>query len=190
MVEGHPVECGKIETELFHLFVPAGNCGDEYRGNKFREKYWGETMGKTILTAKHITKLFPGMKALDDVDFDLQEGEVHILVGENGAGKSTLAKCLLGAYKPEEGEVRLDGQVVKFNGTKEALARGIVAVYQEFTLVPYISVAQNIFLNREYKTKLGLIDHKKMEEEAAKLLKALNCEYMNPKDYVKNLSIA
>ena len=60
------------------------------------------------------------MKALDDVDFDLQEGEVHILVGENGAGKSTLAKCLLGAYKPEEGEVRLDGQVVKFNGTKEA----------------------------------------------------------------------
>ena len=190
MVEGHPVECGKIETELFHLFVPAGNCGDEYRGNKFREKYWGETMGKTILTAKHITKLFPGMKALDDVDFDLQEGEVHILVGENGAGKSTLAKCLLGAYKPEEGEVRLDGKVVKFNGTKEALARGIVAVYQEFTLVPYISVAQNIFLNREYKTKLGLIDHKKMEEEAAKLLKALNCEYMNPKDYVKNLSIA
>ena len=91
MVEGHPVECGKIETELFHLFVPAGNCGDEYRGNKFREKYWGETMGKTILTAKHITKLFPGMKALDDVDFDLQEGEVHILVGENGAGKE-LAK--------------------------------------------------------------------------------------------------
>ena len=73
MVEGHPVECGKIETELFHLFVPAGNCGDEYRENKFREKYWGETMGKTILTAKHITKLFPGMKALDDVDFDLQQ---------------------------------------------------------------------------------------------------------------------
>ena len=104
-------------------------------------------------------------------------------------GKSTLAKCLLGAYKPEEGEVRLD-QVVKFNGTKEALAKGIVAVYQEFTLVPYISVAQNIFFNREYKTGLGLIDHKKMEEgEAAKLLKALNCEYINPKDYVKNLSI-
>ena len=147
-------------------------------------------MGKTILTAQHITKLFPGMKALDDVDFDLQEGEVHILVGENGAGKSTLAKCLLGAYKPEEGEVRLDGRAVKFNGTKEALAKGIVAVYQEFTLVPYISVAQNIFLNREYKTRLGLIDHKKMEEEAAKLLKALNCEYINPKDYVKNLSIA
>ena len=116
-----------------------------------------------------------------------RKGQVHILVGENGAGKSTLAKCLLGAYKPEEGEVRLDGQVVKFNGTKEALARGIVAVYQEFTLVPYISVAQNIFLNREYKTKLGLIDHKKMEEEAAKLLKALNCELHESQRLCKEL---
>ena len=109
-------------------------------------------MGKTILTAKHITKLFPGMKALDNVDFDLREGEVHILVGENGAGKSTLAKVILGAYKAEEGEITFDNEIVKFNGTKDALAKGIVAVYQEFTLVPYITVAQNIFLNREYKT--------------------------------------
>lgn len=147
-------------------------------------------MGKTILTAKHITKLFPGMKALDDVDFDLREGEVHILVGENGAGKSTLAKVLLGAYKAEEGEITFDGKPVKFNGTKDALAKGIVAVYQEFTLVPYISVAQNIFLNREYKTKLGLIDHKRMENEARELLKSLNCEYIDVKGFVKNLSVA
>ena len=118
-------------------------------------------MGKTILTASHITKIFPGMKALDNVDFDLREGEVHILVGENGAGKSTLAKVMLGAYKAEEGEITLDGEVVKFNGTKDALEKGIVAVYQEFTLVPYISVAQNIFLNREYRTKLGLLDLKR-----------------------------
>lgn len=127
-------------------------------------------MGKTILTAKHITKLFPGMKALDNVDFDLREGEVHILVGENGAGKSTLAKVILGAYKAEEGEITFDNEIVKFNGTKDALAKGIVAVYQEFTLVPYITVAQNIFLNREYKNKFGLIDHKRMEKEAAELL--------------------
>ncbi len=147
-------------------------------------------MGETILTARHITKLFPGMKALDNVDFDLKAGEVHILVGENGAGKSTLAKVILGAYKAEEGEVTFDGEVVKFNGTKEALEKGIVAVYQEFTLVPYISVAQNIFLNREYKTKLGLIDHKRMEEEARELLKSLNCEYIDVKSYVKNLSVA
>lgn len=147
-------------------------------------------MGKTILTAKHITKLFPGMKALDNVDFDLREGEVHILVGENGAGKSTLAKVILGAYKAEEGEITFDNEIVKFNGTKDALAKGIVAVYQEFTLVPYITVAQNIFLNREYKNKFGLIDHKRMEKEAAELLKSLNCEYINVKSYVKNLSVA
>ena len=147
-------------------------------------------MGKTILTAKHITKLFPGMKALDNVDFDLREGEVHILVGENGAGKSTLAKVILGAYKAEEGEITFDNEVVKFNGTKDALAKGIVAVYQEFTLVPYITVAQNIFLNREYKNKIGLIDHKRMEKEAAELLKSLNCEYINVISYVKNFNVA
>lgn len=147
-------------------------------------------MGETILTARHITKLFPGMKALDNVDFDLKAGEVHILVGENGAGKSTLAKVILGAYKAEEGEVTFDGEVVKFSGTKEALEKGIVAVYQEFTLVPYISVAQNIFLNRECRTKLGLIDHKRMEDEARELLKSLNCEYIDVKSYVKNLSVA
>ena len=81
------------------------------------------------------------------MDFDLQEGEVHILVGENWRRKSTLAKCLFGAYKPEEGEVRLDGQVVKFNRTKEALARGIVAVYQEFTLWFHISALPRIFFS-------------------------------------------
>lgn len=151
---------------------------------------WEVKMGKTILTASHITKVFPGMKALDNVDFDLREGEVHILVGENGAGKSTLAKVILGAYKAEEGEITLDGAPVKFNGTKEALEKGIVAVYQEFTLVPYISVAQNIFLNREYKTKLGLLDHRRMEAEAQALLKSLNCEYIDVKSYVKNLSVA
>ena len=75
MVEGHPVECGKIETELFHLFVPAGNCGDEYRGNKFREKYWGETMGKTILTAKSYHQTFSGHEGLDDVDLICRKGK-------------------------------------------------------------------------------------------------------------------
>lgn len=97
---------------------------------------------------------------------------------------------MLGAYKAEEGEITLDGEVVKFNGTKDALEKGIVAVYQEFTLVPYISVAQNIFLNREYRTKLGLLDHKRMEAEAQELLQSLNCEYIDVKSYVKNLSVA
>lgn len=147
-------------------------------------------MGKTILTAHNITKAFPGMKALDNVDFDLQAGEVHILVGENGAGKSTLAKVILGAYKQEEGEVYFEGEKMEVFGTKDAIAKGIVAVYQEFTLVPFLNVAQNIFLNREYRNKLGLINHKRMEEEAAALLKSLNCEYINVKTPVKKLSVA
>ncbi len=147
-------------------------------------------MGKTILTAKHITKLFPGMKALDDVDFDLQEGEVHILVGENGAGKSTLSKCILGAYQAEEGEIIYQGEPVKFSGTKDALARGIAAVYQENSLVPYLNAAQNIFLNREYRTAAGLLDSKRMEKEAKDLLVSLNCDYINIKKPVKMLSTA
>lgn len=147
-------------------------------------------MGKTILTAVGITKVFPGMKALDKVDFDLRAGEVHILVGENGAGKSTLAKVILGVYKQDEGEVFFEGEKMEVSGTKDAIAKGIVAVYQEFTLIPYLSVAQNIFLNREFRTKLGFIDHKKMESEAEALLKSLNCEYINVKAPVKQLSVA
>ncbi len=143
-----------------------------------------------ILNAYGMSKYFPGMKALDNVDFDLRAGEVHILVGENGAGKSTLAKCFLGAYIPEEGEIVFQGEKVKFSSAKDALEKGIAAVYQEFTLVPYLTVAQNIYLNREFKTKAGLIDHKKMEQEAKKLLEMLNCGYINVKSVVKRLSVA
>ncbi len=145
---------------------------------------------ETILTAKGITKLFPGVKALEDVDFDLRKGEVHILVGENGAGKSTLAKCLLGAYIPEKGEITFQGDPMRFTEAKDALDKGIAAVYQEFTLVPWLSVAQNIFLNREYRTRFGLIDKKRMEEEAHRLLASLNCDYIDVKSMAKRLSVA
>lgn len=147
-------------------------------------------MSETILTANGITKLFPGVKALDNVDFELKKGEVHILVGENGAGKSTLAKVLLGAYIPESGEIKLEGKPVSLKSAKDGLANGIAAVYQEFTLVPYLNVSQNIFLNREPLNKVGLVDHKKMEKDAAELLKSLNSDYINVKAYVKSLSVA
>ena len=147
-------------------------------------------MDNIILKAKGITKLFPGVKALDSVDFDLKAGEVHIIVGENGAGKSTLAKVLLGAYKPEEGEIFLNDKKVIFNNTKDGLNNGIVAVYQEFTLVPFLNVAQNIFLNREYRNRIGLINNKNMENEAKKILNELNCNYIDVKTLVKNLNIA
>jgi ABC-type sugar transport system ATPase subunit len=147
-------------------------------------------MDDPILTATGITKQFPGVKALDNIDFDLRAGEVHILVGENGAGKSTLAKVILGAYRQDGGDIYFQGEKMNFSSTKEALAKGIVAVYQEFTLIPWLDVAQNIFLNREYRTKLGLVDRKRMEKEASDLLKTLNCEYINAKSPVKMLSVA
>ena len=144
----------------------------------------------TILTATGITKLFPGVRALDKVDFDLRAGEVHILVGENGAGKSTLSKCLFGVYIPEEGEIVFRGEKVSFTQAKDALEKGIAAVYQEFTLVPYLTVAQNIFLNREYRTRIGLLDKKRMEREAGELMATLNCDYINVRSVVKKLSVA
>ncbi len=147
-------------------------------------------MQETILTARGITKVFPGVKALDKVDFDLRAGEVHILVGENGAGKSTLSKCILGAYVPEEGEIVFQGKTMRFTEAKDALDMGIAAVYQEFTLVPYLSVAQNIFLNREYKNALGLIDHRRMRKEAHEILSSLNCDYIDAGQVVKKLSVA
>jgi len=147
-------------------------------------------MGEVILEARKITKVFPGVKALDKVDFDLRSGEVHILVGENGAGKSTLAKVILGVYQQDNGEILLDNQKIELKSTIEGLENGIVAVYQEFTLVPHLSVAQNIFLNREYKNKFGLIDHARMEKEAREILKTLNCNYIDVKEEVVHLSVA
>jgi len=147
-------------------------------------------MDNVILTTRAITKEFPGVKALDSVDFDLRSGEVHILVGENGAGKSTLSKVILGAYIPEGGEIYLGDEKVSFKSTRDALQRGIAAVYQEFTLIPYLNVAQNIFFNREPRNKYGLIDHKKMERDAKKLLESLNCDYINVKLPTKFLSVA
>ncbi len=145
---------------------------------------------KTLLQARGITKLFPGVKALNSVDLDIEAGRVHILMGENGAGKSTLAKCLLGAYIPDEGELIFDGEPVHFKNANDAIRKGIVAVYQEFTLVPYLSVAQNIFLNREPRKKSGLIDKKKMEQKARELLDSLNCGYIHVKSVTKTLSVA
>ncbi|MCI8853123.1 MAG: sugar ABC transporter ATP-binding protein [Lachnospiraceae bacterium] len=145
---------------------------------------------ENVLEARGLTKYFPAMKALDNIDFDLRAGEVHILLGENGAGKSTLAKCLLGAYMPEEGEIFLKGEKLHLLSAKDALEKGIAAVYQEFTLVPYLTVAQNIFLNREFKNRAGLIDHKAMEEKAKEYLHILNCDYINVKSVVKKLSVA
>lgn len=148
-------------------------------------------MNKPILTVTGMTKVFPGVKALDCVNFDLMPGEVHVLVGENGAGKSTLAKCILGVYQPDAGEIRLDGKVVHFPSPKEALAHGIVAVYQELTMVPYLNAAENIFLNREPLFKgTRIIDKRKMQADAKAILKMLGCESIDTTVPVKLLGVA
>lgn len=147
-------------------------------------------MDRPILRMKNICKKFPGVNALNQVDFDLYAGEVHVLVGENGAGKSTLAKCILGIYQLDEGEMYLGDKKISFRNPKEALDNGIAAVYQELTLVPYLNAVQNIYLNREQVIKgAGIINQKKMLEEAKKYLSLLECD-IDLKTPVKYLDVA
>ncbi|GFH89053.1 MAG: sugar ABC transporter ATP-binding protein [Lachnospiraceae bacterium] len=131
-----------------------------------------------ILSMKGICMTFPGVKALENVDFNLKRGEIRALMGENGAGKSTLIKCLTGVNKFESGEIYLDG----INGpivnkdTMDAQKKGISTVYQEVNLCPNLSVAENLFIGREPMTKIGTVNRKKMNEMAAKLMKDLNLD--------------
>ena len=103
-----------------------------------------------LLEMKHICKSFPGVKALQDVSLQLKAGEIHALLGENGAGKSTLIKVLGGIYIAEEGEIYIEGKKVEIGGVKDAQANGIAIIHQELVLVPYMTVAENIFLGREH----------------------------------------
>ena len=112
--------------------------------------------GSPLLTMERIDKTFPGVHALDHVDFDLYPGEVHILLGENGAGKSTLMKILSGSLEADSGRILVEGTEVRNNSPDRAAKLGIGMVYQEFSLVPTLTVAQNVFLDREARTRAGL----------------------------------
>lgn len=148
-------------------------------------------MTEPILQAKGICKSFPGVKALDHVDFELYPGEVHILVGENGAGKSTLVKVLLGAYQPDAGEIYIEGERCRLHSPKDAIEKGIVAVYQELTMVPYLNVAQNIYLNREPVTRFThLIDGRTLHANARAILDKLNCQRIDTHKKVKDFGVA
>ena len=129
-----------------------------------------------VLTMRGISMTFPGVKALDNVDFTLRKGEIHALMGENGAGKSTLIKCLTGINAFEAGEIRvdgIDGPVVN-HSTLDAQKKGISTVYQEVNLCPNLSVAENLFIGREPKTKLGTIDWKTMVKKSQKIVDDLD----------------
>ncbi len=127
-----------------------------------------------LLSAVNISKGFPGVQALQEVSFDVESGEVHALVGENGAGKSTLMKILSGALSPDSGTILLHSRPTVFHNPRQAQEAGIGIIYQELTLVPELTVAENIFLGQEPLHRLGLIDRKSMEERAAQILAELH----------------
>ncbi|MDI3403779.1 sugar ABC transporter ATP-binding protein [Streptomyces cavernicola] len=141
-----------------------------------------------LLRIEGIRKTFPGVVALDSVDFDLRRGEVHVLLGENGAGKSTLIKMLSGAYRPDSGRILAEGREVRIHGAQDSEALGIATIYQEFNLVPDLTVAENIFLGRQPR-RFGLVDRKKMEADAAELLKRVGVD-VSPRTRVRELGIA
>src|SRR5262245_50251044 len=121
-----------------------------------------------------ISKSFPGVRALDGVSLSVNAGEVHFLLGQNGAGKSTLIRILYGAHHPDAGEIVVDGRTVRLHSPADARALGIAVIFQEFSLVPYLDLAQNIFLGREPRGRIpGTIDHKTMHAEAGRLLDTL-----------------
>ena len=126
-----------------------------------------------VLDMRGIVKDFPGVRALDHVNLDLERGEIHALVGENGAGKSTLIKVLTGVYSCDEGEIWIQGKPVKIRSPRQTQQLGVACIYQELNLVPRFDVAQNIFLGAEPVGKLGLVRWPQMYEEAARLLDTL-----------------
>ncbi|MBQ6776566.1 MAG: sugar ABC transporter ATP-binding protein [Synergistaceae bacterium] len=143
---------------------------------------------ETLLQMKNIHKKFPGVYALRDVNFELKAGEVHALLGENGAGKSTLIKVLAGIYIPEEGEVIVKGNSHIMQNVADSQAHGISVIHQELCLVPYLSIAENIFLGRE-RNVMGFIKRDTEAAEARELLKGLGLDF-DPNTLVGELSIA
>src|SRR5437879_10471248 len=113
-----------------------------------------------IVEVRGVSKSFPGVRALTDVSLSIHAGEVHVVLGQNGAGKSTLIKTLYGAYHPDAGEFLFEGRPVRLASPADARALGIAVMFQEFSLVPYLDVAQNIFLGREFRGRVpGTIAH-------------------------------
>ena len=144
-------------------------------------------MGEPILVVRGITKLFPGVRALDKVHLELREGEVVCLVGENGAGKSTLIKILSGVYTPDEGEIILNGQQVHFKGPLDAIKAGFSVVYQEHKLMKNLSVAENIYFGRFPMKAGGFVDFRKLNQNTQRILDDLGM-HIKPTARVETLN--
>ena len=142
-----------------------------------------------ILEMRGIDKSFPGVRALRAVDLDVSRGEIHGLVGENGAGKSTLIKILAGAYGRDAGEILIGGEAVDASSPSEMIRRGIAVIYQEPSLAPHLSVAENIFMGRLPTRRLGLVDYRKLAEDTAVVAERLGLD-LDPTARVGTLSVA
>ncbi|OIK13730.1 sugar ABC transporter ATP-binding protein [Bacillus sp. MUM 13] len=145
-------------------------------------------MNQPILEMKNISKAFNGITVLDNVDFTLRKGEVHALMGGNGAGKSTLMKILTGIYTADSGEILIEGKPVSINSIDDANKNNISMIFQEFSLIPTLTVAQNIFLTREKRTPFGLLNDKESEKKTEALLKELGVD-IKPSDIVQELGV-
>ena len=146
-------------------------------------------MSEYILEMKHITKTFPGVKALDDVTFKLRPGTVHALMGENGAGKSTLMKCLFGIYHRDGGTIIFDGKEVDFKDSKEAIDAGVSMIHQELQPIRMMTIAENVFLGNYPLGKFNLVDHAKMNQDTRALLEEVGL-YMDPKTLLNALTVS
>jgi rhamnose transport system ATP-binding protein len=147
-------------------------------------------VGRSILELKNVSKYFPGIKALDGVDFKIRTGEVHALIGENGAGKSTLVKILTGIHQPRTGSIILDGKEVEFKTPLISQAAGIAAIHQEATMFPELTVTENIYMGHHLrKSPFGILDWRQMKKRTKGLLENLELD-IQADTLVKNLSVA
>lgn len=142
-----------------------------------------------ILEVADVRKAFPGVVALDNVQLKVRPGTVHALMGENGAGKSTLMKIIAGVYIPDQGEVRLKGQPLALQGPLDALEAGIAMIHQELNLMPFMTIAENIWIRREPLNAFGMINHDKMNQMTEALFERLGID-MDPEMEVRKLTVA
>lgn len=141
-----------------------------------------------LVELKHISKFFPGVKALNDVSLNIRRKTIHCIIGENGAGKSTLMKIMSGAYQKDKGTILIEGKELNASGPAEALKAGIGIVYQELNNFGYMDVASNLFIGRMPR-KYGMIDYKKLYRDAQELLDRFNMSYIKPTDVMNRLSL-
>ncbi|MCB0257844.1 MAG: sugar ABC transporter ATP-binding protein, partial [Anaerolineae bacterium] len=154
-----------------------------------RQERRGDGLDNPIIEYRGVSKHFSGVRALDNVDFSCRSGSVHAILGENGAGKSTLIKIMSGVLQPDSGEIMFDAKPLAFSSPDEATRAGIVCMFQELSLIPDLSVADNISIS-DPPRRFGLIDRRAQVRLAEELLARVRCEDVDPGTLVRDLSLS